>query len=248
MLHVSLARIESDSEWAPSVEPHGRSAFRMGEMSRIHGIVASLAVHGALILALALQPGSRIGAGAGGERLVTIDLRTSSPEANGSRGEGEAAVAAAPDASALAEAQDGQLEALRRPPAGAARGESVGAEGGPGISGNPAGLRASASEGALRSIYQSALFAHVMRYRYYPEAAMPGRLQGMVRVQFALARDGRITTAWIETSSGHLLLDNAALDALRRAEPLPPIPPELPDEMEVLLPLDYVAPRLALAG
>src|SRR3546814_7997633 len=95
-------------------------------------------------------------------------------------------------------------------------------------------------------LYQAELFAHVLKYRYYPDEARPERLQGIVRIQFAMTRDGRVMSAWVQQGSGYRQLDEAALEAIRRAQPLPPIPKGLPDEMEVVLPLDFISPSVQL--
>jgi len=44
----------------------------------------------------------------------------------------------------------------------------------------------------------------------------------------------------ILTSSGHDVLDRAAIDLLRRASPFPALPPDLSlDEIELVLPIEY---------
>jgi len=59
------------------------------------------------------------------------------------------------------------------------------------------------------------------RYRAYPLAARRARLEGVVRLRVTLLPDGRFIDARIERSSGHALLDQAALDLLAHAAPLP---------------------------
>ena len=55
---------------------------------------------------------------------------------------------------------------------------------------------------------------------YPPEAAASG-IEGEVILLLTLAADGRLTNAEIARSSGHAVLDQAALDAARRVGRLP---------------------------
>ncbi len=51
-----------------------------------------------------------------------------------------------------------------------------------------------------------------------------GRLHGAVETLFSMQRDGTLLDVWVKTSSGEVVLDKAAVDAIRRAQPLPSIP------------------------
>jgi protein TonB len=93
--------------------------------------------------------------------------------------------------------------------------------------------------GAAVVAFEKQLFAHVERYRRYPEAAQRDGLQGVVQVMFAMSRGGRVVGVWLKSSSGYAALDQEALDTVRRAEPLPPIPIELPDQLTILLPVEF---------
>jgi periplasmic protein TonB len=85
--------------------------------------------------------------------------------------------------------------------------------------------------------FQQVLLRHVAHYQRYPNAARSLRLQGRVHTQFSMSRDGKLLGVWIRTSSGQTLLDKEAMDTIRRAQPLPPIPSELPDPLNIHLPL-----------
>jgi len=58
-------------------------------------------------------------------------------------------------------------------------------------------------------------------YRTYPLEARRARIEGVVELRVTLMADGRLVDARVEQSSGHPLLDHAALDLLARASPLP---------------------------
>ena len=64
-------------------------------------------------------------------------------------------------------------------------------------------------------------------------------LEGKVDTQFAMARDGKLLGVWVRTSSGQMLLDKEAVETIRRAQPLPPIPPELPDRLNIQVQLEF---------
>ncbi|WP_257388866.1 energy transducer TonB [Tahibacter caeni] len=59
------------------------------------------------------------------------------------------------------------------------------------------------------------------QHRRYPGPARRARLQGTVEVIVVLMPDGRLVDQRIAQSSGHAILDKAALDLLRRASPVP---------------------------
>jgi protein TonB len=90
--------------------------------------------------------------------------------------------------------------------------------------------------------FQRTLQAHVEHYRSYPATARRDRLQGTVQVLFAMRRDGTVLDAWVQASSGQMLLDKEALETIRRAQPLPAIPPELPGQLNILLPVSFDLP------
>ena len=56
------------------------------------------------------------------------------------------------------------------------------------------------------------------------DAALAVRTTGVVMLHFAVRRNGRIDRLEIRKSSGDAGLDKAAIDIMRKAQPLPPIP------------------------
>lgn len=87
-------------------------------------------------------------------------------------------------------------------------------------------VAASASEDAA---YQMMLQNRIVDVgnRHYPEEALEERIFGSVRLQLEIAPDGHIADAEILESSGHLVLDRAAVDIARKAGPFPEFPSEL---------------------
>jgi protein TonB len=72
------------------------------------------------------------------------------------------------------------------------------------------------------------------RHQYYPQEAISQGLQGEVLVLVIIDENGNITAARIEESSGHRLLDDAALRNVRTIRSLPADAPR-----EALLPLRF---------
>lgn len=77
--------------------------------------------------------------------------------------------------------------------------------------------------------------SHIARFQYYPERAQRERIHGQVGLVLTLRRDGTVTNVLVASSSGVASLDAAAVDTVRRAQPLPSIPAELPGQLS----LDY---------
>jgi protein TonB len=87
--------------------------------------------------------------------------------------------------------------------------------------------------------YQRLLMSHIARYKRYPAGLRPDQTNSIVQVMFAMRRDGSVTGMWVRASSGYWLLDQAATDTIRRAQPLPAIPADLPDTLTILMPVAF---------
>jgi protein TonB len=87
----------------------------------------------------------------------------------------------------------------------------------------PAGATASA---ALAS-YNQRVAAHLQRFKQYPSGARAAGEQGTSRLSFTLSRSGQVLGSRLAGSSGHPSLDGETLAMIRRAQPFPPMPPEL---------------------
>ncbi len=75
------------------------------------------------------------------------------------------------------------------------------------------------------SAYNRGLFAAITEQKRYPRAARKLGLQGRVIVVVTLDRRGGLAEPpRIHTSSGHSILDEDALRAVRSAAPFPPLP------------------------
>ena len=88
--------------------------------------------------------------------------------------------------------------------------------------------------------WQRRLFGHIARHKIYPEAARKSRASGEAVLAFHVTRSGAVSDVRVLKSSGYAVLDGAALDVMRRANPVPALPRELKGEtFEFSLPMRF---------
>jgi len=105
------------------------------------------------------------------------------------------------------------------------KGRSDGAENGRRAAAN--GLARASSEGnAAVSNYPGKIVRKLRHALRYPNSAAIRRLRGIAEVGFVVSSGGGVGSIQVVTSSGSPILDKAALEAVRRAAPFPPIPAE----------------------
>lgn len=91
--------------------------------------------------------------------------------------------------------------------------------------------------------WEAVLLGHLEKYRRYPATARNRREQGVTYVTFHMNRTGMVLSSRITRSSGSALLDRAALETLKRAQPLPPIPADRSDPLELSVPVEFFINR-----
>ena len=64
----------------------------------------------------------------------------------------------------------------------------------------------------------------------YPYSALKDGIYGDLKISFVIRRDGTLGEVRVVRTSGHVVLDEAALEALRAAEPFWPLPELFPKE------------------
>jgi protein TonB len=88
--------------------------------------------------------------------------------------------------------------------------------------------------------WKTQVVALLERNKRYPEAAQSRREQGVAQVFFSLDRQGRVIGSRVVRSSGASALDEEALALLRRAQPFPPPPRELPGKrVDLTVPIRF---------
>ena len=80
---------------------------------------------------------------------------------------------------------------------------------------------------AMLAQYRLAVIEAARHYKRYPRVALDNNWQGKAEVHMAIGADGTIAALSVRSSSGHEILDREALDMIRRAKPLTPIPATL---------------------
>lgn len=78
----------------------------------------------------------------------------------------------------------------------------------------------------LTSAYFGKLRSHIERHKINPHS----QLTGLVVVRFMIGPDGKVLSRHVVQSSGHTVLDDAAIQSLDRAAPFPPFPEGMPRE------------------
>jgi len=92
----------------------------------------------------------------------------------------------------------------------------------------------------VRAGYMQRCRGLIERHKEYPVMARKGRIEGTVMIRGTLGRDGSLSKCQLARSSGSVLLDNAAMRAVRSVDRFPPAPPELlGDELVFELPISF---------
>jgi protein TonB len=82
------------------------------------------------------------------------------------------------------------------------------------------------------------------RNKRYPAAAERHREVGIAQLAFTIDRQGRVMASRIVKSSGSAALDNETLELVKRAQPFPPPPAEVPgDRVEFNVPIQFRDPH-----
>lgn len=106
----------------------------------------------------------------------------------------------------------------------------------------PLGQNAGASQIDRLAIenWQRDLMVHLNRHKRYPAKAREAHQHGVVSVAFAMDREGRIVRASVHKSAGSEILDQAAVEMLSLASPLPAPPISMPGEViAFVVPVNY---------
>lgn len=87
--------------------------------------------------------------------------------------------------------------------------------------------RPAATDLAALAAYGRNIAGAVAAHQRYPRVAQIRQWQGTTLLQLELAADGQLQSVRVLSSSGHEILDRQAIDMVRAASPLPPLPSSL---------------------
>jgi TonB family protein len=113
---------------------------------------------------------------------------------------------------------------------GTGSGRGTGSAGSP-TGGSPWGSSSggsSALDSRLNDYYDS-IWAKIKKEWTLPENLPKGRTTLETTIVIVIDREGKIQKSWFEKKSGNTLFDQRAMRAIKKAEPLPPIPKEFSD-------------------
>ena len=95
--------------------------------------------------------------------------------------------------------------------------------------------------------WQGLLLARLERTKRYPLVARSRGEQGGVVLHSTMDRSGAVLTANIQKSSGYVLLDQESLAMVRRAQPLPRPPADIPgDPVDLVVPVEFFLDKVHL--
>ncbi len=75
--------------------------------------------------------------------------------------------------------------------------------------------------------WHKAIAMHIEKFKRYPAVANERRVPGTVIIEFTIDRQGSVRAREVQQSSGSVALDEAAIDMLQRASPLPHAPSDV---------------------
>lgn len=95
-----------------------------------------------------------------------------------------------------------------------------------------------------RNLWKARLLAHLERYKRYPLECRRRHEEGVVLLRFRIAPDGRVLASRIERGVAAQALNQAVMDMIARADPVPAPPPELVDgSIELTVPVNFTLRR-----
>jgi len=118
---------------------------------------------------------------------------------------------------------------------GSGTGIGTGSGDGTGSGGSPTGSPWGSPFGGSTALqskldeYYSTIWEEIKKEWAIPGDISKGRVDLETTIVIIVEKDGRIQKSWFEKRSGNALYDQSAMRAIKKAEPLPPIPKELND-------------------
>ncbi len=94
--------------------------------------------------------------------------------------------------------------------------------------------------GTGRDAYLARIIAYLDAAKRYPPQARKLHIEGVVQLHFVMDRTGRVLSFGIAKSSGRPILDEETRQLIARAQPLPPIPADWPQQtLNLVVPVEF---------
>ncbi|MHB9879039.1 energy transducer TonB family protein [Pacificimonas sp. ICDLI1SI03] len=87
--------------------------------------------------------------------------------------------------------------------------------------------------------WEARVLARINASKRYPKMMGSRRPEGIARVRMTVDRNGTVSALRVLESSGHNVLDNAAIATVRQAAPLPEIPADRNAPIEITVPVEF---------
>ncbi|MCM8782811.1 MAG: TonB family protein, partial [Candidatus Omnitrophica bacterium] len=88
--------------------------------------------------------------------------------------------------------------------------------------------------------YISLVKDKISEYAYYPLQAKKAGWEGVVVLNISILKNGRLKDIYVKESCGYKILDESAVNAVKKAEPFPYLPKELGlEELNIEIPVIY---------
>jgi len=100
----------------------------------------------------------------------------------------------------------------------------------------------SAKEAEMMTRYEQLVSLWIKKFQIYPDEARSNGMQGETVIRIRIDRQGNIRYYILERSTGSQVLDKAAIDMVKRANPVPAVPNDYPpgDLIEFLIPVSFI--------
>lgn len=106
-------------------------------------------------------------------------------------------------------------------------------------------VRAPSTEATVNDArYEQLVSMWIQKFKVYPKEAIPQALSGESAIHVRIDRRGNIRHYMLQRSTGSDVLDRAAIEMVRRANPVPAVPNDYPagEEFEFLIPVSFQSP------
>ena len=118
---------------------------------------------------------------------------------------------------------------------------------GNGQGGTANGISGTALSGCYDAQWAQAVSNHIAKFLFYPDSEKRRHVTGLVFVDIGIRRNGRLAFSKVGKSSRVRALDQAALETVRQAAPLPRIPERMHvDRVDVEVPIFFGPPDKSL--